>query len=94
MIIEATPKNVEWLLGRLYEAYRELQNSGVQEPQFVLLTKGIEDRHRVEQVILTYLQTRYGSNILGANWNYVHSTATSTAFQLPPINAKILLMDI
>lgn len=59
-MIPATPKNIEWLLERLYSAQRELQTNGVIDPQFVLLTKGKEDRHRVEDIIYRYLSKRYG----------------------------------
>lgn len=59
-MIPATPKNIEWLLERLYDAKRHLQASDIDDPLFVLLTNGKEDRHRVEDMIYRYFASRYG----------------------------------
>ena len=91
--MEATEKNIHWLLEKLYEARRHFQSSNPKEhPVFVLLTKGPEDRHKVEQVFWNYFAQRYGSVQLhmqgGEAWS------AGTRFELSMINASVVLLDL
>jgi len=93
MILEATTKNIEWLVERLYEVRRYMQAEGIENPTFVLLTKGEEDRHRIERIFFLYFQSRYG--IPSFECIQVAETSRShSRYELPNIGASIILMDI
>lgn len=92
-MIAATDKNIEWLIERLYFASRELQAHEVNDPTFVLLTKGVEDRHRVEKVFFDYFRRAFACDAELSFKEYVDCTHM-TAFSLPNLRARIMLMDI
>lgn len=93
MMIEPTPKNVEWLIERLYFTRRELQAYNVASPSFVLLTKNIKERHEIEKLFLHYFYKKYGDMGLQHMMPEVTSP-TMTSFCFPEIQTRVCLMDL
>lgn len=98
MTIEATPKNIEWLTDRLYDLRRTLEAGDCGDldarlPTFVLLTKGMENRHRVENLLYLYFFKKYG---VGPNSTIraVTESSSLTAFVLPEAGVRVVLMDV
>lgn len=95
MMLEATEKNVHWLLEKLYDARRYFDSSGRSEhPVFVLLTKGPEDRHNVEQIFWKYFTQRYGSEQLFKHIQAGETWSGGTRFEFQTIRASVVLLDL
>lgn len=60
MTLEATPKNVEWLIDRLYECGRDLESADVHNPTFVLLVKSRAERDLVMDLFYHWALAKYG----------------------------------
>lgn len=96
-MIEASDKNVAWLCERLYEARRTIDPElrlG-EHAVFILLTKGPEDRQRVEAMFIDYFHKKYGNpfNVLKHVCPGVE-TKTLTRIELADISSSVALMDI
>lgn len=91
--VEASAKNVQWLINRLHVESRNLMALGVHNPTFVILTESAEKRDAVEALIYKHIVAEYGDMA----FKRIAPDAkfkTSTRMVLPPLNAAILLMDI
>lgn len=61
MMIEATPKNVDWLLERLYMLKRDIEASSPKEAgTFILLTRTAIERRMVETAIACWINRKFG----------------------------------
>jgi hypothetical protein len=94
MIIEATRKNVEWLIERLYEEKRRIMCNSDERPVFVLLTRTREERCQVEAIILSYFAKKYGDNVTHMTPYLDYQCDRSSRFSFPEIASTVLLMDI
>lgn len=95
MTLEADPTKIEWLFERIYMAKRDLEACNVINPTFVILTKGIDDRRRVEASLFMYFRERYGGVMeMTKHIQPDSETPRCTLFQLPEINARMVLMDL
>lgn len=94
MTVEATPKNIEWLVERLYECRRtlEMEHKSCGNPTFVLLTEGIDDRHKVEDLMYRYFFNKYG--IDSRRMMPIAAGATMTCFELAEAGCRVVLMDV
>lgn len=95
MTIEATEKNIEWLIDRLYNCRRVLQllNPQLGEfPTFVILTKCVDDRHRVENHFYHYFFAKYGLTNEKITPEVTHSGVS--CFVLNEAHCRIVLMDV
>lgn len=92
MNIEATEKNVKWLLDALFQARRNLQWDEVDHPVFVLLTKGQDDRDKVEDILFTYACNKYG--IEQTKLRAGARNSTTTRIGLGEVGCSIMLVDI
>lgn len=95
VILEASQHNIKWLMERLYQVRRELNADAIEEPTFVLLTKGKEDRDRVEQVFWNYYRSKYAmfEDVI-KSCKPGGRTSHATWFELAEIGCRIVLMDI
>lgn len=93
MMLQATPKNIGWLLTQLYEAKQRLREE-VSDPVFVLLTQNKADRLRVEEKIRQYFQEKYGilAHIKRVVPEGTHETVSGFCF--PEIGCRVVLIDI
>lgn len=99
MTIEATPKNIEWLTDRLYDLRRTLEagdggDLDTHLPTFVLLTKGMEDRHKVENLLYRYFYKKYGVGAAPSTIRATTESSSLTAFVLPEAGVRVVLMDV
>lgn len=94
MIVETTAKNIEWLFDRLYEARRVCAQNGVDHPTFVLVTRGVEDRQRVERQIYSWFFNKYGQPAMYGKVLPDMSNSSLTRFELPEIGASVVLIDV
>jgi len=92
-MINATEANVKWLIERLYCTKRLLESSGVQSPVFVLLTRGVEDRLRVESIFYKYFDAKYGTGLM-KHFAPCASDGQASIFELSELGARIVLMDV
>lgn len=95
MTVEATPKNIEWLVERLYECRRTLEASQVchpNHPTFVLITHGKNDRHEVEELMYRYFFNKYG--IDSHHMMPIAADATMTCFEMAEAGCRVVLMDV
>ena len=95
MTIEANAKNIEWLIEKLYLCRRELQATEAEHPVFVLLTKGPDERDKVEAMFWRYVQKQYGGLITtDSPIQPCYRTQRSTRINLASVGASILLVDL
>jgi hypothetical protein len=92
--LTANANNIEWLMEKLYNARRQLEASNVTSPTFVLLTKGIDDRRKIEDAIFRWFHSKYGFDLMFRKMEPELESETLTAFGLPEINCRVVLMDI
>lgn len=96
MTLAATEQNIEWLIGRLYDVRRHIQceRNKSEHLIFVLLTRGLDDRARVETLFYNYFAAKYGN----AGWFKMalpcESSANHTRFEFQEIGCSVMLMDV
>lgn len=93
MTIPTTREQLDWLLNRLYEAKRNLNASGVENPTFVLVTRNLEERQRIEEMVLAHFQAIYGIQIF-ENMNLTMSASTCSSFEFASHCMRVCLIDI
>lgn len=100
MMLDATPQNIEWLILKLYHAKRfVLSTDTFTQPVFVLLTKGQDDRHKVEDLFYRHFMKKYGTGVVGMDKTFkaaspMGTTEGMTRIELGEIGASILLIDL
>lgn len=95
MTIEATPKNIQWLMEKLYIASREIQatRKGFDPPHhFVLLTKTKEERVKVLDHIWDWAVRTYG--IPNVNLPQEQRLDSCDIMSLPSVQSFIVLIDL
>lgn len=93
MMLEATPKNIGWLLTQLYEASRALEADSVSHPVFVLVTKSEAERQIIENRFYQYFNEKYGVEPRAMIVPEVNSH-TLSSFQFPGYGFRVVLIDI
>ncbi len=93
MILDVT-QSIQWLVQKLYIASRELEANGVVNPTFVLLTKGADDRSKVQNIVVDYFHSKFGTTRTSEHMRCECIGANQSTFHFPQLRCRVMLMDI